>query len=338
MLGTTVLFHVAPDVAYPAIVTAVFDGPDGHPNLNLQVILDGPNAVQHGFSLDDAAQGMCWKGTVAYGDGVGFWSWSPQPDHGDEGFSYDDVCEVTSISVDAFNAGIQAGDSREDALAAAVAAAVAHGQVIDLRDGSDDEDENPDEYAVYVNFIVDIYEARIADGDSPEDAKFAACAAVWEMNSEQGCSNPEPGDEGADGNPLTVLEWLNGNLEDPCWPLEPRPEGSPGTDPQAPIPPEYTWQVVDSGPDGEFWGWGPPEGGSDSGSPPAIHGEGRNAYEHRTGQGWPWPDPTSLWFENERGTAPDGPTGNGCTVPHDFDFENVPHPMPWTPCSPPPQD
>lgn len=173
MLGSTVLYHVSNGVSYPAIVTAVWPVPDGLPNLNLQVFLDGPNAVDHGFSVDDAAQGLAWKSTVSAGEGVGFWS--PLPDQ------------------------------------------------------------------------------------------------------------PYPGGD----------------------------------------------------PDGDVWGWGPAGGGQNH--PPAVHGETANAYEHRTGQAWPWPDsPTHRWFEEERGQAPDSPTGNGCIVPADFDFEGWPEGE--SPCSLPPQN
>lgn len=113
-------------ITYPAIVTAVWETPDGPPNLNLQVVLDGPNANHYGFSSDDVAQGLCWKGTVAHGSGAGMWLYenaqAPAPDEGhDGGFTLEDVTEVTNAALDAYVAAKAGGAAEELALDSAVA-------------------------------------------------------------------------------------------------------------------------------------------------------------------------------------------------------------------------
>jgi hypothetical protein len=203
MIGLIVLYNVAPGIQYPAIVTNVVAPPGtGAPIVNLQVFLDGPNATAHGFSADDVAQGLSWKGTVASGEQPGSWTFCRTDLHTGEdgGFSVEDICEVTEVSIAAFNAALAGGATREAALDSAVGAAVDHGQVIDLRDGTDNELESPSAYRVYADFVVSHYEERIAAGDDHASALASACQAVVALSQNEGDSGLVPArhGEGAD--------------------------------------------------------------------------------------------------------------------------------------------
>lgn len=80
--------------------------------------------------------------------------------------------------------------------------------MIDLRDGSDDEEEQPSEYRVYVTVIVNAYNQALASGASDADARAAAVSTVWAAANQQ----PQPHEGGT--SPVTFDDgWTEAEVE-----------------------------------------------------------------------------------------------------------------------------
>ena len=262
-IPSNVLFVIAKDaennpVTYPALVTNVQPAEEGQiPTVNLQVLLDGQNALTYGFTPDDCAQGLCWKGTVPHGDEVGQWMF--------ESIDVEEVdpdAEKVEAVVRAAIAAYEVCEGDPDAsLAAALEAAVDTAQGFDLADGVDDENENPDEFRPFIALAIAAYQQ--APGDQ-EDGILVAIAAVLQARANQegkgeegqggptGRGNPAPGQKNGDAF-IVAGEWFAGVT------LPAGPDGV--ADGVGDVGPDYIWApltpVIEDATPETSWGWRP---------------------------------------------------------------------------------